>query len=272
LRFVHNGNGWSILMNVTGTRLVLAGLVLLVAATLAFPQQEKWNTLLNAGLQAMQAGNTREAEKLLKASVSEAESFGPYDARLATSLDNLSALYNSTGEYARAEPLSLRALAIYEKTPGPEDKDVAICLDNLGTIYAAEGRHPEALRVTKRALQIFDKRPGGESADLAECLINLGLLYRDMGKANEAEPLLQRGISVDEKVLGPQDGDEAVSTHERLLAIWEKRLGPEDVKLIKAFTDHAILLRRAGRLADADRFEARAEAIHGRYTRERPSR
>ena len=44
---------------------------------------------------------------------------------VAASLDNLAALYHTQGQYAKAEPLYKRALAIYEKVLGQDHIHVA---------------------------------------------------------------------------------------------------------------------------------------------------
>jgi len=54
---------------------------------------------------------------------------------VATSLSNLAALHDSQDQYAKAEPLYNRALAIREKALGPEHPDVATSLNNLAMLY-----------------------------------------------------------------------------------------------------------------------------------------
>ena len=47
----------------------------------------------------------------------------------------MAALYETLGDYAKAEPLFKRALAIREKALGPEHPDVATSLNNLALLY-----------------------------------------------------------------------------------------------------------------------------------------
>ena len=54
---------------------------------------------------------------------------------MAMSLNNLAGLYDNQGQYAKAEPLYQRALAICEKALGPEHPDVATCLENYAPCY-----------------------------------------------------------------------------------------------------------------------------------------
>ena len=60
---------------------------------------------------------------------------------MATALDNLASLLQATGDYAAAEPLSRRALAIDEKVLGPDHPEVAIDLNNLAKLLYAEGNY-----------------------------------------------------------------------------------------------------------------------------------
>ena len=53
------------------------------------------------------------------------ESVGPDHPDVATSLNNLAALYKTQGQYAAAEPLYKRALSINEKALGPDHPSVA---------------------------------------------------------------------------------------------------------------------------------------------------
>ena len=53
---------------------------------------------------------------------------------MAASLNNLGGLYREQGQYAEAEPLYQRALAIAEKALGPEHLEVAMSLNNLAAV------------------------------------------------------------------------------------------------------------------------------------------
>ncbi len=54
---------------------------------------------------------------------------------MATSLNNLAELYRTQGQYAQAEPLHKRSLAIREKALGPDHPSVAASLNNLALLY-----------------------------------------------------------------------------------------------------------------------------------------
>jgi tetratricopeptide (TPR) repeat protein len=63
---------------------------------------------------------------------------------VASSLNNLAALYNAQGIYQKAEPLYLRSLAITEKALGKEDIAVARILAQLAELYKAQGSYQKA--------------------------------------------------------------------------------------------------------------------------------
>ncbi len=94
------------------------------------------------------------------AALKEAEKFGEQDPRLATSLNNMAELYRIRGEYAEAELLIQRALAIREKALGPEHPYVAPSLNNLAALYRDQGKYAEAEPLYQRALAIREKALG----------------------------------------------------------------------------------------------------------------
>ena len=70
------------------------------------------------------------------------------------SLNNLAELYRTQGQYAQAEPLYKRALAIQEKALGANHPEVATSLNNLALLYRKTGREIEAKELENRAAAI----------------------------------------------------------------------------------------------------------------------
>jgi tetratricopeptide (TPR) repeat protein len=172
-------------------------------------------------------------------------------------------------QYAEAEPLFKRAIAIGEKTLGPEHPDLAIWLNNLALLYSNQGKYAEAEPLFKRAIAIGEKTLGPEHPDLAIWLNNLASLYSDQGKYAEAEPLYQRAIAIGEKTLGPEHPNlairlnnlallyqnqgkyvEAEPLFKRALAIDEKAFGPEHPSTRRIRENYAFLLRAMNKQKD----------------------
>jgi len=76
---------------------------------------------------------------------------------VAASLSNLAILYHSQGDYAEAEPLYRRSLAIKEKALGPEHPDVAQILENYAVLLRRTGRPKKAAEMEARAKAIHAK-------------------------------------------------------------------------------------------------------------------
>ena len=85
---------------------------------------------------------------------------GPDHPDVATDLNNLGSLYDTLGDYDKAEPLYKRALGISEKALGPDHPDVATDLNNLGSLYDTLGDYDKAEPLYKRALGISEKALG----------------------------------------------------------------------------------------------------------------
>ena len=73
---------------------------------------------------------------------------------MATSLDNLASLNRAQGQYAEAEPLVRRALAIREKAFGLDHPEVATSLENLAALCRATNRGEEAETLVKQVARI----------------------------------------------------------------------------------------------------------------------
>ncbi len=142
--------------NITG--LLLAGvLCLALAIQTTCTQETHWETSNAAGMDAYEQGRYSEAKRWWLAALEEAENFGPDDERLATSHNNLAALYYSQGNYAEAEPLFKRSIAIREKALGPEHPDVAMGLQNYAELLRKTNREAEAEKLEARAQAIRTK-------------------------------------------------------------------------------------------------------------------
>jgi CHAT domain-containing protein/Tfp pilus assembly protein PilF len=260
--------------------LLILSLVLLTALPLS-AQQERWQQLTDQVKMLFQQGKYAEAVPIAQEATRVAEAaFGPDDSHVATSLNNLAALYQQEGKYAEAEPSLQRALAINERVLGPEHPGVAISLSNLAELYQAQGKYAQAEPLFRRALAIHEKALGPEHPRVAISLSNLAELYDDQGRYVEAEPLLQRALAIDEKSLQPDDPDlatalnnlaalyqaqgkyaEAEPLYRRALAIDEKALGPGHPGVADDLNNLALLYKAQGKYAQAEPLLRRTLAI-----------
>jgi tetratricopeptide (TPR) repeat protein len=207
----------------------------------------------------------------------EALRYRPEDA---TVMNNLGLSLRQAGDYAGAEPLYRRALAIREKALGSEHPDVAQSLNNLAELLRAKGDCAGAEPLHRRALAIWEKVLGPEHPNVATSLNNLALLLKAKGDYAGAEPLHRRALAIFEKALGPEHPNVATGLNNlagllqakadyagaeplfhRALAICEKALGPEHPSVAASLDNLAALLEARGDYAAAEPLYWRALAI-----------
>src|SRR5271157_1511679 len=186
----------------------------------------------------------------------------------ATVLNNTAMSLTYAGDYAGAESLQRRALAINEKTLGPNHPLVAAGLNNLATLLYAKGDYAGAEPLYRRALAIQEKALGQDHPSVAIDLNNLASLLYHKGDYVGAEPLFRRAVAIDEKALGPDHPDvardlnnlalllqakgdyaRAEALFRRALGICEKVLGPDHqhTRLVKKNLD--VLLQKSAQAA-----------------------
>ena len=239
---------------------------------------EDSSTVNNLAMVLVAVARYKEAETLLRSSLTTLGQDGPSGAMRLNTLGNV---YRNQGRYKEAEPLYERALAIHEKALGPEHPDTAQSLNNLAVLYRSQGRYEEAEPLYERALAIYEQALGPEHPSPAASLNNLAVLNYSQGRYEEAEPLYERALAIHEKALGPEHPDtatilnnlaglydnqgrykEAEPLYQRALAIYEKALGPEHPDTAQSLNNLAVLYDNQGRYEQAEPLYQRALAIY----------
>src|SRR5689334_16201858 len=161
-------------------------LLLLLAITCnpVFAQSNSWNDAITAAAQAFRHQRYDEAETCFLKAQTEAESLGPDNPRVGTTINNLAELYVREAKYAKAEPLFKRALRIWEKADDSTAAALskATVLNNLAALYEYQSRYIESEPLYLKCLALREKILGPEHPDVASTLNNLGALYWEMGK------------------------------------------------------------------------------------------
>jgi CHAT domain-containing protein/Tfp pilus assembly protein PilF len=265
--------------------LFLAALLyLLKPASLLIASEEddraRFSSLQRQASELFQAGKFSDAIAIVQELLRLCEkTFGPDDANTAQALMNLADMYDSTGDYSKAQPLLQRALEIYEKLSGPS---TARHLNDLAARYESMGDPAKAEPLYQRALKIREQARGPDDPNTAQALNNLALLYLDsMGDYAKAEPLFQRALKIFEKSLGPDNANTAtVLNNLALLYIAtgdyakaepfsqdavkarEKVLGPDHPNTARALNNLAGLYHSMGDYAKAEPLYQRALKIY----------
>lgn len=144
---------------------------------------------ITVGQDLFRAGRFVEAEKSFLAANAEAQKLGPRDGRLATTLNNLMAVYERQGRYAEAEQLCTSALNLDEKAFGTTHPTISRDLNNLALLYDRENKNAESERIHKIALDLDQKIFGPDHPNVAVELQNYAALLRKLNRYAEAKQL-----------------------------------------------------------------------------------
>ena len=197
-----------------------------------------------------------------------------HDHKSTDVLGNAGYYYDTQAQYAKAEPLLVRALKIHEEWLGMNHLSTALSLNNLGSLYMAQGRYKEAEQFLKRALTVYQQRLVANSPDIAQSLLNLAYLYKLEGRYREAEQLLQQ-IPANSQ---PQHQEhyfnnlaallyaqgkyaDAEPLYLRALALREQRLGTTHPDVAQTLNNLAELYEVQGNYEQAEVFHLRALEI-----------
>ena len=258
----------------------VAVLAFLTASQAARAQDDRlWKFLVDAALQAAGEHDYPKAEQLFVRALHEADSFGPGNVRIGSTLNTLGLVYRAEKKYSESEGAYRRALVIMEANYG-ESIDVGNVNFNIAGVMFDQGRQADALPNLLKALTIYEKLFGGASMKTAAALCMEGDAYRLMKRYPEAEKVLRRCADIRETDAGIESnefadamyslaltyvGEGNISAAEARLklveTIREKTLGITDPLLAQTMEDHAAALKELGRDREAAKLTTMAAAI-----------
>ena len=120
-----------------------------------------------------------------------AETLGPGHPDVASALRSLALGYANQMDYAAAELLYLRALAIQERVLGPETVEVAVTLDAYAELLRATNRGEQATELKARAEAI---RAQAEPQPMADVVAATGTTAEAEEPHTVSSPLLPAGV------------------------------------------------------------------------------
>lgn len=207
--------------------------------------------------------------------LSHAEVIQFASGEMARLFNQIGVYLHARAEYAQAETMHERALAIDEAALGSDHPHVAIRLNNLGEVLREQGDLAGAKTCLERALAIDEAAFGLYHPIVAIRLNNLGLVLIAQDDLTGAKDLLERALVIRETALGSDDfhfgtlvqnlgevlraqGDlaGAKALYERALAIDEAGLGLNHPNVARDLNNLSLVLIAQGDLAGAKpRFE-----------------
>jgi tetratricopeptide (TPR) repeat protein len=148
---------------------------------------------------------------------------------IATLHHNLAGMAHARRDFAAAEPIARRGLAIRAHAAEPAPYAMAADMIALGAILDGLLRFDEAERLYLDAVTILSEAPVDDAVaqgDLAAALNNLGAQCACRERHADAVVHLERALELKRRVHGARHPDVAVSLHN--LAVATRRLGDEE--------------------------------------------
>jgi tetratricopeptide (TPR) repeat protein len=243
-------------------------------------EKDNQDYLLAAGKMARKLAEYKQAQEWLERLLELREAEGKNDAALGDALHELALLHKDLGQYAAAEPLHLRAVAVKEQALGKEHPDVAEVLNDLAVLYWREGKYAESEPLYLRALAVKEQAFGKEHLSVAQTLNDFAILLEAQGRLAEAESLYLHSLDIREKNLGKDHLDvteslnnlaglyrkqeryaEAEKLHFRALTIREAVLGKDHPRVATTINNLSFLYKKQGRFEEAELMYLRSLAI-----------
>lgn len=175
------------------------------------------------------------------------------------------------GQFAEAETLYLRAVALIKNKFGNETLEVLNTLNNLGALYYDQGNYEKCEQMFQQVLDIRQKVLPPESYDIAVSLTNLGaILYRE-GNYLRAEQIYQQAKTLWEK-LGRKEVFQALNglaiiqlergDYDQAETLWKKTLEIIDSAGNQPSQSKAVILGNLGGLYFYKGDDEKSERYH----------
>ena len=240
-----------------------------------------WQDYNNIGWKALNQGNLDRAAQGFRMAI---EAGRPYplihkDLLARSHVDYARVLYRQK-RFDEAEPLARWALSVREREPGKRAKPLCENLELLARIQRARNHDAEAEPILKRLSEIQIKELGPDHNDLVSTFEALANVYSSQGKIAEAEPAFRRALALrevnsaenlkqaellerDASLLRLVNNDPggALAGQREALARTLRETTVESPGTVETTQNFALMLRRAGRVNEADDLEARSRAI-----------
>lgn len=115
-------------------------------------QPQSWDDYMEFGNRYTQNGDVDKAVQMYQKAIDKADYlYGPYDIHIAISATAMGDLYVNLGQYAQAEPLLRRSLAIKTKLLGKHSNETLLNEQSLAIVLTKLSRPQEAKKLLDKS-------------------------------------------------------------------------------------------------------------------------
>lgn len=233
-------------------------------------------TALLAVPAALLAGGQEEAAEQLKEAVRNLDSFpGPDDEQTVTWLVGAADYSKLLGDTETAERLLERAMVAETSGLGTQDPDQQTKIRlQLGELLVQNIRFGRAETLLRTSLQDFQQRYGKDHENTLKAMVLLGIVLQNGPTLEEAEHLLQLAVRLIPRTLGEESDlyatamdnlarallklnktGEALGFAEKANGLRLRLNGPEDLKTAVCMGTLALVYKREGKYAQAEKLQ-----------------
>ena len=137
--------------------------------------------------------------------------FGEYSADVATSYNNIGAVYSSQGNYPAALEYYNKALEIRLAIFGERHPDVATSYNNIAGVFYSQGNYSAALEHCNKALEIRLAIFGERHPDVANSYNNIAGVFYSQGNYSAALEHCNKALEIRLAIFGERHPDVANS-------------------------------------------------------------
>lgn len=218
-------------------------------------EPDGFEVALTAGDQAYKDKQYESAQRGYERAIDFAEreyAQGKGEANLIQGLHALADCYSAQNQFAKAEPLYLRAAQLQESKVGtdmmktgkisPDFDNWVTQLMSLADNYRAESKYVEAEKTYKRVLDLEAKLTTPDKVTRAEAQSELAECYSKQGKNKDAVELFKRALAGIEKAEGPR----------------------KDIVMIDTLEDYAQTLNSMKQVSEAAKLHEKASVLRAK--------
>jgi tetratricopeptide (TPR) repeat protein len=125
----------------------------------------------------------------------------PLHPDLATTYNEIGAVYSNKGNLDEALKWYNKALKIDEQVSDPLSLDLATTYNNIGIVYSEKGNLDESLKWHEKSLKIREQVLDSLNPSLAISYNNIGCVYSEQGNNDEALKWYDKALYIQEQVL-----------------------------------------------------------------------
>lgn len=244
-------------------------------------QQSLWNDLLDRASQSDQAYRIDEAIRDAGAALQEAErTFGESHPNVAVCLNALGLYYVQKEQYAEAQPLLERALAIRNEVLGPRHVDTGESLNSLAGLMFRQHAYVEAEPLYQKCLAIWNAQLPADDFRLVLPLTALGYIATTKSEYAKAQSLYGKALDIMDHNAGVDPlivascasnlanvhahrgrYDLAAPLLERAVTLYDSAPGNHSDKVLEVLRHYSTTLRKLGKISEVIEVENRIKKL-----------